>query len=189
MAKRNNNILKAKKQARMRRAYLKGYDMGTLIRVQRRIGRGDIEEKMLPYFDYRKRGNSFWDPYLEAKFPSRGMISKERLAALDLSRRQKVMATLEEWGKLVLEEMNVIVGRGGITKTITRLFWNSDDRLCFFTKEDYLNMTIMKSMEYRGEGAKERAYFALNNNRIEWFESVDLTALLIPDAPAPQRSG
>src|SRR5258708_2142427 len=116
MAKRNPNMLKLQKWKRMRRAYLKGTDIASEIKVKRRISTNEIPKEHIDYFAYRHRGNTFWDPYLEAKFPSRGKISKERLACLE---------KIAEWSQLVLEEMNVVVHRGGITKTLTRFFYSS----------------------------------------------------------------
>lgn len=178
--RRNPKALKAAKQARMRSAYLKPYDISAYIKVKGRAGKDGIPDDQLGYFNYRQRGNTFWDPYLEAKFPSRGMVSEVRLSALNKKQeleREKVLRTLAEWSQLILEEMNVIVHRGGITKTVTRLFFNSDYTLVFFTKEDYASMRILKSVEYRGSGARERAYFALNHNSIDWIESTDLSSL------------
>ncbi len=169
MARRNPKALKAANQRRMRAAYLKPYDIASYVHVKARgPALADIPEDQIAYFAYRKRGNSFWDPYLEAKFPSRGMVSAER---------QAVLAKIAEWSQLVLEEMNVIVHRGGITKTVTRLFFNSDYTVCFFTKEDYQQMLIYKSIEYRGGGARERAYFAFNHNQIAWLEVTNLAKL------------
>lgn len=173
MGRLHPNVLKVRKQTRMRRAYLRGTDIASEIKVKRRIGTGDIPEEHVDYFAYRRRGNTFWDPYLEAKFPSRGQISRERYAVLD---------KIAEWGELVIEEMNVIVHRGGITKTLTRMFFNSDYTYVFFTKEDYLNMAILKSIPFHGSGARERAMFALANNGISWIESTELSSL-IPDSP------
>lgn len=168
MARRNPKALKAAKQNRMRAAYLKGTDIASEIKVKRRISLADIPTDQLGYFNYRARANTFWDPYLEAKFPSRGMISNER---------KTVLAKIEEWSRLVLEEMNVIVHVGGITKTTTRLFFNSDYTLCFFTKEDFSKMLVFKSIEYRGSGARERAYLALKQNKIDWLEVESLASL------------
>lgn len=181
--RRNPKALKAAKQKRMRSAYLKPYDISAYIKVKSRQGKDGIPDEQLPYFDYRKRGNTFWDPYLEVKYPSRGMISDPRRAALAAANRERVMKTLDEWSQLVLEEMNIVVHRGGITKTVTRLFWSSDDQLVFFTKEDELNACIFKSMSFHGEGAKNRAYFALLHNQIDWVERLDL-GLTEPDPPS-----
>lgn len=189
VARKSANELKVKKQARMRRAYLKPYDIAAEIKVKRRIGTNDIPEEHIDYFKYRRRGNTFWDPYLEAKFPSRGMVSKEKQSAIDRMReeeRGKVSKTLAEWSELVLEEMNVVVHRGAITKTVIRLFFDStsDGKFCFFTKEDYVDMCIYKSIPFHGAGARERAYFALEHKRIDWIERLDLSSLSNPDVPA-----
>lgn len=162
MARMKQNDIKLKKQKRMRRAYLKGYDMGTMIRVQRRVGTGDIPEQHLGYFNYRARGNSYWDEYLEAKFPSRGMVSAERLAAI---------ARLDELTKEVIPEMNVVIHRGGITKTIIRFYFSSDYSHCFFMKEDWADMVMYKSGVY---GSKERAMFNYRNKSVNWLTSVVL---------------
>lgn len=162
MARLKSNDIKLKKQKRMRRAYLKGYDMGTMIRVQRRVGSGDIPEEHLGYFNYRARGNSYWDEYLEAKFPSRGMVSAERQACL---------ARLEELTREVIPEMNVIMQRGGITKTIIRFYFSSDYKKCFFMKEDWNEMAMYKSGEY---GSKERAMFNYKNKSVNWLTRVEL---------------
>lgn len=187
--RRNPKALKAAKQKRMRSAYLKPYDISAYIKIKSRpkgtpASMDGIPEDQIPYFNYRKRGNTFWDPYLEAKYPSRGMISDPRRAALAAANREHVMKTLDEWSQLVLEEMNVVMHRGGITKTVTRLFWSSDERYCFFTKEDYREKVIFKSIPFHGEGCKDRAKFALANNQIDWIEKCDLSGLVEPDPPS-----
>jgi hypothetical protein len=185
MARQHPNVLKVRKLTRLRRAYLKGYDIASEIKVKRRISTNEIPAEHVDYFAYRRRGNTFWDPYLEAKFPSRGMVSKERQAAQfrkEELERDKVLKTLAEWSQLVLEELNVIMRRGAITKTIIRLFWDTNDKYAFFTKEDYCNMCIFKSMSYHGEGAKARAKWALNHGTIDWIERLELSGL----QPDPQ---
>lgn len=170
MARPKANDLKLKKQKRMRRAYLKGYDMGTMIRVQRRVGTGDIPENHLGYFNYRARGNSYWDEYLEAKFPSRGMESVERQEALRKSRLDCVNQ-LNDLTKEVIPEMNVVLQRGGITKTIIRFYFSSDYSHCFFMKEDWADMAMYKSGVY---GSKERAMFNYKNKSINWLTRIAL---------------
>jgi hypothetical protein len=141
----------------MRRAYLKGYDMGSLIKTKRALDKAHIPEEHMAYFDYRRRGNSWWDPYLEAKFPSKGQISKERQACID---------KMEQLIHGSVPELNVVVQRGGITKTIIRMFYSSDYTNVFFIKEDYTEMVFLKSGVY---GSKERAMFNLKNNSVNWF--------------------
>lgn len=178
---RNANIGKVKKQSRMRRAYLKGHDMGSLIRVARRISTADIPEKDLGYFAYRARGNSYWDEYLEKKFPSRGMISKQRQEALRKSRLELVNQ-LNCLTQEVPPEMNIVVRKGGITKTVIRFFFESDYKTCFFMKEDFRANCIYKSVVYKGAEARDRAFFDLEHNRILWVERIEFPTEL-PDDP------
>lgn len=179
---RNANIIKVKKQSRMRRAYLKGHDMGSMIKVQRRISTADIPEKDLGYFAYRQRGNSYWDAYLEAKFPSRGMISKQRQEALRKSRLEFV----DKLNCLTLEtpvEMRVLVRRGGITKTLIYMHtMEVECKICFFMKEDFRERCFYKSRVYAGSECKVRAKFDLEHNRIEWVERIEFPTEL-PDDP------
>lgn len=169
MAKTHPNVLKIQRQKRMRRAYLKGYDMGTLIKVQRRVGTGDIPKEHLGYFDYRRRGNTFWDTYLDKQVPI--MESNKRLDALWKSRLECVNQ-LNTLTQLVMPEMNVVIYRGGITKIIVRFYFSSDYTKCFFMKEDWNAMVIHKSGVY---GSKDRAMFNWHNKSVNWYESVPIT--------------
>lgn len=182
MARRNPNVLKVKKQARMRRAYLKGHDMGTMIKVSRRISTADIPEKDQGYFNYRARGNTYWDAYLEVKFPSRGMISKERQEALRKARLELVNTL----NCLTLEtpvEQRVLVKEGGITKTKVWLHSSmAEIKVCFFMMEDFREKCFFKSQVYTGSECKIRAKFDLQNNRIPWVERIEFPTI-DPDDP------
>lgn len=171
MARRHPNVIKVKKQARMRRAYLKQY-FG-MIKVGQAIDKSKVPRGAEGIVDYRQRGNTYWDTYLDSKFPSRGMISKERQEAIRKSKLDCVNQ-LNCLTQEVLPELNVVVRRGGITKTVLRFYFASDYKTCFFMKEDWRNMCIYKSLVYCGQGAKDRAYFDLEHNRISWVDRIDL---------------
>lgn len=176
MARLHPNVLKIRKQSRMRRAYLKHYT--SEIKVPRRVGKSDVPDNMQALFDYRGRGTTYWDTTLDRIFGFHKlnpvMFSKERLA---------VLRRLSEITNEVAPEVNVVVQRGGITKTITRFYFATDYSVCFFMKEDWLGMYMLKSSTYHGEGARDRAYFDYENNRIQWVEKIVLPTIT-PDAPS-----
>lgn len=171
MGRKHANELKLSKQKRMRRAYLKPYS-AAMVKVPRSNSKDHIPEDARALFDYRGRAYGY---FLDL-FDKRGvtMISKERMA---------VLHRLSEMLHDVAPECNVIKKRGGITKTIIRMYFTPDFKLCYFMKEDWSNMVIWKSMSYHGNGARERAEFAFLNNRIEWVERVDLPTIN-PEAPS-----
>lgn len=171
MARTHPNVLKVKKQGRMRRAYLKSY-FG-LIKVGQSIDKTKVPRGAEGIFDYRQRGNLFWDDYLEKKFPSRGRISVERYRVLD---------RLKELTQEVVPELNVVVKKGGITKTIIRFYFASDFSHCFFMKEDWTNNVFYKSSPYGGPGCRDRAMFDLEHNRLNWIERIEFSSI-IPDVP------
>lgn len=169
MGRQSQNQLKVKKQTRMRRAYRKGYDMGSLMKAKRSVGTTGIQKEHLDYFAYRRRGNSYWDEYLEAKWPSRGQISPNRQAAL---------ARLEEMTNEVVPEMNIVLYKGGITKTILRMYFSSDYSVVFFMYEDWHGGYMLKSGIYK---SRERAMLAYESSKrnllsgtINWFTRIDL---------------
>lgn len=173
MGRQSSNQIKVKKQKRMRRAYLKQY-FG-VIKVGQAIDKSKVPRGMEGIVDYRQRGNTYWDAYLEAKFPSKGMESPERQEALRKSRLDcvdKLNCLTQE----VVPEMNVVIYRGGITKTIVRFYFSSDYTTCFFMKEDWNAMVIHKSGVY---GSKDRAMFNWRNKSVNWFESVPIPLVLI----------
>lgn len=179
MAQRNANVLKVKKQARMRRAYLKRY-FG-MIKVGQSIDKSKVPRGAEGIFDYRQRGNTYWDDYLDTKFPTRGMVSKERQEALRKSKLECV-DRLNCLTQEVLPEMNVVVRRGGITKTVIRFYFESDYKTCFFMKEDFRERCFYQSLVYKGAEAKDRAFFDLNHNRIQWVERIEFP-IELPDDP------
>lgn len=156
------NIIKLRKQKRNgRRAYLTPI-MG-LIKVPRRVGKTEVPEEMRSLFDYRGRGNTYWDSIVDKMAPT--MLSNQRRLAL---------YRMHELTEKVSPECNVLVREGGITQTKIKFFFQPDYRYCFWIKEDWRNHVIHKSMEYHGPGARDRAYFDLNHNRITWMESVSM---------------
>jgi len=163
--------LKASKQKRMRRAYLKTYS-ASIIHVGQSIDKSKIPRGAEGVFDYRQRGNTYWEPFLERKFPSRGMISKER---------QLVLEQLAKATEDVDPKLNVVLERRGITKTIIKLYFSPDYKVCFFMKEDYFDMVMLKSGYY---GSKERAMWAYNNGKINWLERIEFASLSSEAPPA-----
>lgn len=158
------NVIKVRKQKRNgRRAYLT--PIFGLIKVTRSVGKSDVPDKMRALFDYRARGK-----FDASEVPSSKMLSAERMQAI---RR------MQEQGKIP-DHLEITVRRGGITKTVTKFCFQSDFRICFWIKEDFLNMVVYKSQEYHGEGAKNRAYFDLEHDRIPWMESCPIEAALRP---------
>lgn len=163
----------------MRRAYLKRY-FG-MIKVGQSIDKSKVPRGAEGIFDYRQRGNTYWDDYLSTKFPSRGMVSKERQEAIRKSKLEcvdKLNCLTQE----VLPEMNVVVRKGGITKIVIRFFFESDYKTCFFMKECLMERCWYKSQVYKGSEAKDRAYFDLNHNRILWVERIEFPSV-DPDVP------
>lgn len=181
MGRLHPNVIKVRKQKRMRRAYLKPYS-AEFIKVSRNINKDTpVRVDGLDYsamYDYRSRGNSYWDTELDKIFGFHKnqpvMFSKQRLA---------VLKRLVELTNEVEPSCNVVVKKGGITKTVIKFYFATDFSVCFFMKEDWLSMVMLKSSTYHGEGCRERAYFALNNNRIEWVERIDFPTIT-PDAPS-----
>lgn len=160
MGRKSANQLKANKQKRMRRAYLKRY-FG-MIKVGQVVDKSQVPRGAEGIVDYRHRGNTYWDEYLERKFPSKGMISIPRQRCLD-----RLDALTQE----VLPEMNVVIHRGGITKTIIRYFFSSDYKINFFLKEDWADEVIWKSGVY---GSKERAMLCYQTKQINWLTCVPM---------------
>ncbi len=172
------NIFKVKKQSRMRRAYLKGYDMGTQIKVQRRVGTADIPQEHAGYFEYRKRGNTYWDGVLDNGPGGKLMLTGPALEAHRKSRLECVNQ-LNTLTRETQPEMNVLVYKGGITKIRIRFYFSSDYSVCFFMKEDWRHMTMQKSGVYN---SRDRAFWNLNNKKgydpisgsVNWLETVYL---------------
>lgn len=166
-------IIKVRKQKRMRRAYLRPFND---IKVPRRISTNTPEpsDDGLNYEDmykYRTRGSTFWDDFFTTNMPT--MLSKGRLA---------VIARAKELTRDISPECNVIVQRGGITRTITRFYFATDFSLCFFMKEDWRSMFMVKSSPYAGSGCRERAMFDFENNRLTWVERIEFPTIY-PDPP------
>lgn len=177
MGRLHPNVLKDRKQRRMKRAYMKSYS-AEVIKVPRSVGKSDVPDKMQGLFDYRGRGTTYWDTTLDRIFGFHKnnplMFSQERLAAIK---------RLNEMTNEVSPECNVVISKGGITKTVIKFYFATDYSVCFFMKEDWLGMCVYKSMTYHGEGCRERAYFDLENKRISWVERIDLPTI-VPDAPS-----
>lgn len=174
MGRQHPNVLKVRKQSRMRRAYLRQFND---IKVPRNVGLGDIPEDQRAYFYYRRRGNTYWDDFFHTNMPT--MLSKERLAAITRA---------NELTKDLSPECNVIVYRGGITKTIIRWYFASDYSYCFFMKEDWLAMEMLKSEEYVKKAfdlrsPKDRAFDDFQNNRLKWVERIKFPTV-DPDPPS-----
>lgn len=157
---------KAKKQKRMRRAYLKHYS--GLIKVGQSIDKSKVPRGMEGIVDYRHRGNTYWDAVFDKQVPL--MLSHPRLEALRKSRLECINK-LNNLTKEVVPEMNVVLQRGGITKTILRFYFSSDYTTCFFMLEDWSGMYMLKSGVY---GSKDRALFAYDHKTINWMERIDL---------------
>lgn len=177
MGRLHPNVLKLRKQKRQgKRAYLKSY-FGE-IKVPRSVGTSGIPEDAKAMFDYRTRGGTFWDDTLDKLFGlPRGnplMFSQERMA---------VIKKLQQLTAEVPAECNVVVRRGGITKTTLRFYFTPDYTRCFFMQTNTNEMVVLKSKVYCGAGAKDRAYFDLANNRLEWWDRVTLPTILDPDVP------
>lgn len=163
MGRQHPNVLKLRKQSRMRRAWARPFND---IKVPRSVGTADIPEDQRAYFNYRQRGNTYWDDFFAGNCPT--MLSKQRL---------EVIARAQELTKDLSPECNIIVHRGGITKTIIRWYFSADYEYCFFMKEDWLGMYMDKSEEYRKSrldlrSAKDRAFDDYNNNRLKWVERI-----------------
>lgn len=163
------NIIKYRKQKRMRRAYLKKYS-GEIHVPAQHMDKAMVPRGMEGILDYRKRGNTFWENYLDQQSM---MLSVPRRVALYKSRLELVNK-LNCLTQEVIPEMNVVVHRGGITKTVIRFYFATDFMKCFFMKEDWIDMVMWKSTTYYGSMSRDRAYFDLNANRIEWVDRIQL---------------
>lgn len=174
MARQHPNVLKLRKQARMRRAWARQFND---IKVPRKVGTADIPEDQRAYFNYRQRGNTYWDDFFTSNMPT--MLSKNKL---------EVITRAKELTKDLSPECNVIVHRGGITKTIIRFYFSSDFEYCFFMKEDWLEMAMYKSEEYVKSrldlrSAKDRAYDDYKYKRLKWVERIEFPTIK-PDSPS-----
>lgn len=178
MGRQTANQLKVKKQARMRRAYLKHYS--GMIKVGQTVDKSKVPRGAEGIIDYRHRGNTYWDTVVEnilGEVPL--MISEPRRVAIYKSR----LACINELNCLtqeVVPEMNVVLQRGGITKTVLRFFYSSDYTTCFFMYEDWLGGYILKSGVY---GSKDRAILAFElskshlvgpKSKINWMHRIPL---------------
>lgn len=175
MGRQHPNVLKVRRQKqRMKRAYLKPFND---IKVPRSVGKSDIPDAMHALFDYRGRGSTYWSDFFHGTMPT--MLSKERLA---------VVKRAQELTRDISPECNVIVFRGGITKTIIRFYFATDFSLCFFMKEDWCGMYMDKSEVYEKKkydlrSPQDRAYDDYNNNRLKWVERVYFPTIT-PDSPS-----
>lgn len=167
--------LKATKQKRMKRAYLKEY-FG-LIKVPQSVDKSKVPLNAEGIFDYRYRGNTpAYDPYLDAIFPGVKQLSPEKQRCMRMANSERVIAMLASPA-----DSFVTVREGGITKTRTTMMYNSDYSHCYFTETctHPTNSYIKKSMVY---GSRERAYFALEH-KIVWLERIELASDQ-PDSPS-----
>lgn len=179
MGRQHPNVLKAKKQKRMRRAYLNEFNR---IAVPRRISQNTPapSNDAMDYsgmYEYRKRGKGFYDPYWDALFPGKKNVSIEKKYCMTRAEEERVINMLAD------EADNFLTVReGGITKTRVTWMFNRKKTRNFFveTCTHPSGMYIKKSMVYCAE---ERAIFAFKNNRIEWEELVPL-AVDEPDPPS-----
>lgn len=205
MARQHPNVLKAKKQKRMRRAYLKPYS-ASQVHVPQQIDKSKVPASAEGIFDYRQRGKGFFDPYWDAVFPGVKRDSQWRSTPTEakaivkssglpypnqgeddrLNGRKYCMTRAEEERivDMLADEADefLTVREGGITKTRLTWMFNRKKTRNFFvlTCLHPSGMYVKKSMVYCAE---ERAMFALKNNRIEWLEHLPL-ATQEPDPPS-----
>lgn len=183
MARRHPNVLKVSKQRRQgRRAYLTS--VYSLIKVPRSIDTANIPEDARALFSYRDRGNSYYDPYLNAIFPGVQRTSIERKFSIDRMEEEKLIALLEHPDVCDY----VTLRAGGITKTRLTFVFNRGCTSCFFLEVCYHpgNSYVMKSKLY---GSRERAMFDLDHKRITWLEHLPLTSLslVLPRRGEPEE--
>jgi len=96
---RNPNRIKVIKQSRARPRVLWA---SKYQKVRQSVDKTKIPKDHRGLFEYRSRGNTFVDDYLEAKFPSHNEESQERLAAKALSDR--LLAAPDAKFKTVLQD-------------------------------------------------------------------------------------
>lgn len=176
MGRKHPNILKAAKQKRMRRAYLKPYS-ASQVHVPQQIDKSKVPLSAEGIFDYRQRGKGFFDPYWDAVFPGRKSLSVEKKYAMKREEEERIVDMLADEADSFLT-----LREGGITKTRLTWMFNRKKTRNFFvlTCLHPSGGFIKKSMVYCAE---ERAMFAFHNNRIEWLEHIPL-ATQEPDAPS-----
>lgn len=182
MGRKSANSLKVAKQRRQgRRAYLTS--VYSLIRVPRSVGKSDIPEDAVGLFDYRSRGNSSYDPYLNAIFPGIKTTSAERKFSIDRSEEERLVGLLEHPDVCDY----VTLRKGGITKTRLTFVFNRGCTSCFFLEVCAVpgNSYVMKSKLY---GSRDRAMFDLEHKRVTWLECLPLTSLslVLPSRGEPE---
>lgn len=178
MARLHPNVIKLRKQKRQgRRAYLKRYS--GMVHTHGGVSTNDIPENQLDYFSYRRRGSSYWDAYLETKFPTNSMAS-DKLKAMREEALNRLAQTIEtDTSGQNIPDLDVIVlRRGGITKTIIKFFYTPRYKPCFFMMEDWINMVVYRSGDYI---SKDLAMFAYQYKRINWLETIPIGCLSQPD--------
>lgn len=197
MGRTSSNVLKLRKQTRMKRRYLEV--QFSRVHVPRSIGKGHIPEDAQPLFEYRKRGNSVYDAYLNAIFP--GVKSKPsswkseapnpnmtyrdgtaivenvgeqngRLHALALQEEERLINTIAD--EDVIDFYLVYEGRISFTR-VTFHYNRKKDR-CFFVKVCSRTKKAYKSKIYSSEG---RAMLNFNAKTIQWDSETDVSNMIL----------
>lgn len=175
MGRTHPNVIKVAKQSRARPRYLRP-DYGQT-HVSRSVGKSGIPDDAQALFEYRRRAMGYWDDFFTRNIPT--MLSKQKLACI---------ARAVELTQDISPEMNVVVHRGGITKTVIRYYFRADFSMCFYMREDWLGMFMDKSETYEKlkfdlRSPQERAVDDYNNNRLKWVERIKFPTT-IPDSPS-----
>lgn len=197
MGRTHPNVLKARKQRRMgRRAYLTS--QYSLIHVPRSIGKSDIPEDAQPLFDYRSRGKSVYDPWLEAIFP--GVKPKPsdwnaesvekftkpdgtaipvnagerngRKFALERAEQERLLEFVEHEDVC---DFHTVKDSPLQSKRLTIVF-NRKKTCVYFIQIDYHAQEVRRSKTY---GSYERALFDAEHNRISWHHFLVLESLTL----------
>lgn len=179
MASRNPNILKLKKQMRMRRAHLNQFNR---MHVPRSIGVSGIPEDGIALF---QRKYDSWDdsPFMNAIFPGVKRESIERKYAISRSDEEKLLALVADQD--VCDFLTMPCGKL-LNFRMTYVF-NRQKTRCYFLEvhtEEHGGY-VMKSKVYGGE---DRAMFDYNHKRISWHEhlSLDSLTLVLPRRVLPE---
>lgn len=169
---RNPNVFKAQKQrAKGRRAYLTS--QYSLIPVPRSVGKGWIPEDSQALFNYRDRGASTYDPYLNAIFPGVKRTSEERKFCLSRAEEEGLIAALEVEDVC---DFITVKKETSIQQTRITFVFNRKCTKCFFVEINYRGEHSygMRSIIYTD---KERAMTAFRRKEISWMDFLPLSTL------------
>jgi len=150
--------IKIAKMRKKRSRFLKP-DRGVM-KVNQAIDRSRVPEEYQGLFEYRKRGASCVDDFLDAKFPSANQISQDRQQALALAN------TLKTFDPVTLKVMML---DGRFTKIA--MIMNGGRDCIQFIKFDVRSHIIMRSITYNNYN---RAMEVFHLQSFRWKDVIEL---------------